>query len=219
VLDAGCGTGANLRFLADRLNPSYLGGFDASETALALAREKVPEAELWISDICDPQLPEEPLDLVLSLDVVCITGIERAFAGFVRVAQRLAPGGLLIVNLPAYAWLMSEHDHAVHTVERTTVPRVRELIDRLGLVPARLSYRLAAHLPFLALARLPGVLRARRRAAPPRSGLHREPGALESALLLAPLQMENALVARGVRMPWGSSVFAVARRPPIQGSC
>ena len=39
VLDAGCGTGENLRLLRDLLDPSYLGGFDLSEEALAIARE------------------------------------------------------------------------------------------------------------------------------------------------------------------------------------
>ena len=34
VLDAGCGTGANLRLLKELLDPAYLGGFDTSDVAL-----------------------------------------------------------------------------------------------------------------------------------------------------------------------------------------
>jgi SAM-dependent methyltransferase len=211
VLDAGCGTGANLRYLAELLQPGYLGGFDASPEAIALAHAKVPRAELWVGDVCDPRLPDTPLDLVLSLDVVCIPGAQAAFEGLRRIVGRLAPGGLFVLNLPALPWLRAEHDVAVHIRERFTTKSLRALVERLGLTPVRLSYRLAPHLPLVIAARLPGMLR-RRSDAEARSDLHHEPGALESALLLGPLLAENALVARGVRMPWGSSVFAVARR-------
>jgi SAM-dependent methyltransferase len=213
VLDAGCGTGANLCFLGELLSPAWLGGFDTSEEALALARRKVHGAEIRIGDICDPPLPAEPLDLVVSLDVICIPGADAAFAGLRRIAESLAPGGLLILNLPALPWLRAEHDVAVHIRERFTTCSVRSLLDRLGLAPLRLSYRLAPHLPLVVLSRLPGMLRVRRGATDVRSDLHHQPGRLESAALLAPLRLENALVARGVRMPWGSSVFAVGRRP------
>jgi SAM-dependent methyltransferase len=212
VLDAGCGTGANLRYLAERLDPAYLGGFDASPKAVALARAKVPTADLWVSDICGPRLPDEPLDLVLSSDVLCIPGAEAALAGLQRIADRLAPGGLLILNLPALPWLRSEHDVAVHARERFTKSGVRWLLDRLRLTPLRLSYRLAPHLPLVVLSRLPGMLKRQRHEDAARSDLRRTPGALENALLLAPLRAENALLARGFRMPWGSSIFAVARR-------
>ena len=37
VLDAGCGTGANLKMLDELLHPSYLGGFDS-------ARRRVEES-------------------------------------------------------------------------------------------------------------------------------------------------------------------------------
>ncbi|MEE2677585.1 MAG: class I SAM-dependent methyltransferase, partial [Myxococcota bacterium] len=74
VLDAGCGTGANLRLLRDLLQPSYLAGFDTSAAALALAREKVPDADLRPGDICAPEIDYAPLDLVVSLDVIYIPG-------------------------------------------------------------------------------------------------------------------------------------------------
>jgi SAM-dependent methyltransferase len=212
VLDAGCGTGANLRALGELLQPSYLGGFDAAEEALTFARRKAPGADLYRGDICDPVLHADELDLVLSLDVIYIPGAERALAGLRRLVSALRPGGLLVLNLPAYDWLYSEHDVAIHTSQRFTAGRVRRLLDSLGLSVELMTYRLCLLFPAVLLARLPGKLRARRGDASARSDLHAVPGALANRLLFAVLRAENVLLARAVRFPFGSSVFAIGRR-------
>lgn len=49
VLDVGCGTGAFLRLAADR--DAEVAGLDASETLLAIARERVPDADLRAGDM------------------------------------------------------------------------------------------------------------------------------------------------------------------------
>ncbi len=213
ILDAGCGTGENLRFLGDRLAPAWLGGFDASDEALALARVKAAHARLWRSDLCDPELPVDGFDLVTSFDVVNIPGLRRATPGLRRLVAALRPGGLLVLNLPAHRWLYGRHDVAVHSSERYALGDVRRLLADLGLEVEVLSHRLCVLLPLVAAARLPGRLRARSDAASARSDLHREASAAVNRALFAALRLENALVARGVRLPFGSSIFAVGRKP------
>lgn len=214
VLDAGCGTGENLRFLRDLLGPGYLGGFDASEEALALARGKAPDADLYPSDLCDPVLHVETLDLIVSLDVIYIPGAERAKPGLRRLVERLRPGGLFVLHLPAYRWLFSRHDVAVHSSERYTAPEVRRLLQELGLGVEMLSYRLCSLFPLVVATRLPSLGRARPGDPSARSDLHRAPSEAANRALFAVLAYENRLVAAGVRLPFGSSVFAVGRKPP-----
>jgi SAM-dependent methyltransferase len=216
ILDAGCGTGATLRFLAARFTPSYLGGFDHSAEAIALAQAKAPEADLYVSDLCNPEIRADALDLVLSLDVVCVTGTEAARPGLRRLAERLRPGGLMLLHLPAYDWLFSEHDVAVHTQERFTLGKTTTLLRALGLLPVRASYRMTALFPALVLSRL-GTIGRPPDLAQARSDLHREPSAITNTVLGRILSGESRLVARGVRLPFGSSVFAIGRKPGGHG--
>ncbi len=213
ILDAGCGTGANLLLLRDLLRPSHLEGFDAAEEALALAHAKVPEAELYRGDICAPEVRSAPLDLIVSLDVIYIPGAQRARDGLRTLVGALRPGGLFVVNLPAYDWLYSEHDVAIHTSERYTAPRVRRLLGDIGLEVALLTYRVCLLFPLVVMTRLPGMLRARPGDPEARSDLHQPPAPRLDRGLHAVLRAENRLIAAGVRLPWGSSIFAVGRKP------
>ena len=212
VLDAGCGTGRNLALLETLLEPSYLGGFDLSETALDFARVKAPQAKLRTGDICDPQLDEVDLDLIVSLDVIYIPGAERALSGLKKLVDALRPGGMLLLNLPAYNWLYSQHDVALHTSERYTVGSVRRLLNELGLEISLLTYRVCLVFPLGVATRLPSMMRARPGDEEAQSQLFYVPPDLINRTLLSTIKVENALISRGVTLPFGLSVYASGKK-------
>ncbi len=97
-----------------------LAGFDISEQAVEIARAKVPDACIYPSDVCKPDLADAAYDLILSSDVIYMAGMQSSLEGFRLICSHLRPGGWLLLHLPAYAWLYSEHDQAVGTKERYT---------------------------------------------------------------------------------------------------
>jgi hypothetical protein len=162
--------------------------------------------------VCAPAAACAPLDLVISMDVLTITGIEPARPGLERLVDQVRPGGLLMLNLASFEWLRSEHDVAGHVSRRYTAREIRRLLLDLGLSVELITYRVCLLFPAVVASRLARRGAARRPAIEARSDFHQLPGRLGNATLLASLLLENRALAAGFRWPWGSSVFAVGRK-------
>lgn len=212
VLDAGCGTGETLHFLRLLLSPSYLGGFDASPLAVELSQNRVRGGDIYLSDIRRPEIRANQLDLVLSCDVITIPGIESCRPGLERLVDALQPGGLMVLNLPAFQWLHSEHDQAVGTQQRVRAEDARALMLELNLEVELLTYRVCSLFPMVVAARLPSMIRPRGSIENPSSDLSMITPRLNEALVKL-LYAENGAVSKGLNLPWGTSVFAVGRKP------
>jgi SAM-dependent methyltransferase len=212
ILDAGCGTGANLRHLDELLKPKRLVGFDISEQALRHATRKVPKAELYVSDLCNPDVRGGSFDLIVSCDVLYVTGANRAELGLKRLCDALTLGGIFIWNLPAYNWMASYHDQVVHTRERFTRKTLESLCINLGLECLRISYRMHPLLPLILAKRWTTTFLNHH---PNHSDL-RQPKPWINRLLVRTLQLENRFIANGISFPWGSSVFAICKKRPIR---
>jgi SAM-dependent methyltransferase len=211
VLDVGCGTGANLRLLDACLRPAYLGGFDVRPECVAHARRKCAAADVYQGDLRRPELHRSMYDLVLCCDVISDAGLAESFAGLKQIADRLAPGGRMVLHAPACRWLSSDHDAAVGTVERFARRDLERLIHELGLEVEFISYRMAVLLPLVAAMRF--GRRIVRRAEPTcRAHSDVRSNHFGANLWRAVVAGENAALCRGLRWPLGSSLVAVARR-------
>ncbi len=207
ILDAGCGTGAFLEFLQERYAPARLAGLDFSGEALRFCRERGFE-DLAEASVVELPFPDSSFDLVSSLDVLCHKSIPDDLVPLREFHRVLARGGCLLLNLPAWPWLYSEHDVAVHTCRRYRRGEVVRKLREAGLEPLWVTYANTLLFPAVALVRL---LDKRHLAGEgeAKSDLHPLPGALNS--LLAGILGVEAHAAGRVPLPFGSSVTAVAR--------
>ena len=97
VLELGVGTGQTSRRVLDLHPEAELVGIDESAEMLAVASADVAAADLRVSRLQDP-LPEGAFDLVVSaLAVHHLDGAGKADL-FVRVADRLRPGGRFVLG-------------------------------------------------------------------------------------------------------------------------
>lgn len=202
ILDAGCGTGANLALLAGDHQPL---GVDFAHEAVAFCRERAFRQTARASVAALP-FGDDAFDAVLSCDVLCHKSLPDKPAAFAELARVVRPGGLVLINLPAYRWLHSSHDIHVHTDARFTAPQVRALLDAAGCAPLRVTYWNTALFPPLA------AIRLLRKVWPPQ-GSDLEAGAAPwAAPLLGPLLEAEAKLALTATLPYGMSVFAVGKK-------
>ena len=202
VLDAGCGTGGFLSRLAGNCSGKPVIGLDLHFQACKRAAVKSARP-VCAGSINDMPVADAALAGIFSADVLCHEGVDecRALHQFYRC---LCPGGWLILNLPAYQWMLSRHDAAVSNIRRYTVTGLRHLLKAVGFQPVYLSYWNAMLLPLIVITR---------KLIPTRHGAvsdvkpYSHPA---EAVCRAAVAFETALLRRGIRLPFGGSILAVA---------
>lgn len=204
VLDAGCGTGGLLCFLEDRELELKIFGFDSDELALVAARRK-SRSPLARANINTLPYRTDSFDVILSIDVLYHRAVDEPKA-LEEILRCLKPGGKLLVHLPAYDWLMSAHDSNVHTRTRYTATSCRAMLNMAGFEVSHVSYWNSLLFPFLVAHRLTvGKLKST-------SDLDLPPK-WQDDLFFWIIEAERRLARRGITLPFGSSVSAVATKP------
>ena len=207
VLDAGCGTGGTLAVLRASFPQAALSGIDESEHAVALTAGRDTGAHLARGSVHELPFAEGSFDFVLSLDVWSHAGVDDALAAH-EAHRVLRPGGKLILNLAAFEFLKGAHDCATDVDRRYTRRQVQALLEGANFEIERLTYWNAAFTPPIALVRWLSRMRLHRDE--PRSDFRPLPGFVNAAFKrVAALELT---ASRHLSLPFGSSLFAVARK-------
>jgi SAM-dependent methyltransferase len=205
ILDAGCGTGAMLSYLRAY---GRVVGVDISSEALRLAGKRdVEGCELLQSSLTDLPFLDGAFDLITSFDVICC--IDDDALAFGELSRVLKPGGRMVLNLPAYSPLRSEHDLAVHIKRRYTRSTVALEAEKVGLTVERLAHANTLLFPFAAAVRMAKKV-PDKSADEAKSDLRPLPPIINRWLARV-LFVERALLRR-VDLPFGLSVICVARK-------
>jgi SAM-dependent methyltransferase len=201
VLDAGCGSGRNM------IELTHLGsvtGIELSETSVALARKR-DAGEVISGSVLEMPFPDDSFDLAVSLDV--IEHLEDDLGALRELRRAVAPGGALLVTVPAYQWLWSGHDEINHHHRRYTRRSLQRVAEQAGWRQLRTTYFNSLLLPVAIVLR---VLDRVNRAKTTETSLDLWiPPAPVNWLLERPLALEAALIAHGGRIPAGLSLLAV----------
>lgn len=200
VCEIGCGMGGNLELLA-----SYgtLYGCEPEGLALAYAQER------GVGTLAHGALPDtlpfgdECFDLIAMWDV--LEHVEADEASLHAVYERLTPGGALVLTVPAYMFLWSNHDVINHHVRRYTKRVLVQKIKQAGFVITHATYFNTLLFPLVTAIRL--LNRAIRR----KGSDLAMPSVRLNRMLLRVFASERHWVAQH-RLPFGVSILVVAHR-------
>lgn len=211
ALDAGCGTGRNLRFLGRY--SAHVVGLDHSTHALALCRERGFSGRLILGSVNALPFGDASFDLITSFDVLMTAGV-RDIAALAEFARVLRPGGLLFVRVPAFDWLRGRHDVAWRVVHRYRRSELAAKLARVGLRVRCASYANAWLFPLAVAKRLAERRSLTSDTAHDDDLRHAAGRGPLARFLTGVLASEAHLIARLPRgLPWGLSVVALACKP------
>ena len=203
AVDVGCGSGRNLEILARHCDRVV--GLDFSPTAVRLAAGRGFTVFRASGDALP--LATSSAHLLTALDV--LEHMADDVAALAECHRVLRPGGHLLLAVPAYRFLWSEHDEALGHRRRYIASELHIKLNHSGFEVLKRSY--VVFFPFAAILgyRLFRGIFPKNPLAPKAS--HVEVPGLLNRLFISLLALEASLL-RKVNLPFGSSIVVVARK-------
>jgi len=136
ILDIGCSSGELVKLFQEKgYKNTY--GVEISQEAVTLAKSKGIEN---IHSISDTKLPfhEEEFDVIIASDV--LEHIEDEISALEEWRRILRSGGVLIIFVPAFQLLWSEHDIVNQHFRRYTKANLAKVVEQAGFKVKRKSY-------------------------------------------------------------------------------
>lgn len=205
ILDAGCGTGGALLFLKSYGETK---GIDISDYAIKLCKKRGFK-NVEVGSIDKLPYPGDSFDLVTCFDVIGqqeVSSGKKAIQEFYRV---LKPGGILLLRIAAYNWLLSPHDKSLHTKHRYDANELTSILNQVKFKPLKTTYANCLLFPGVLIRRtLKKLFHSNNN---DNSDLVVSINPMLNTLFKIPFFIENKLI-NFVNLPFGLSVITIARK-------
>ncbi len=215
VLEVGCGTGYVLQLLERICGSASVTGMDLFEEALQYARQRT-SCRLVAGDVHNPPFTSK-FHLVGMFDV--LEHLPDDLQVLRDLKRLLLPSGMLLLTVPAHPALWSYFDVAARHCRRYTLQELRLKLADSGFEVLYASEFMAALFPLawvkrrlLNPSRQPELKTAQEFHELALRDLKIIP--LLNGLMRSMLAWEAPLIARRCRLPFGTSILALARKQP-----
>jgi SAM-dependent methyltransferase len=202
ILDAGCGNGDNLELLS---NYGDVIAMDTDDNALVNARArhigKVLKGEL------PGNLPEsirKDNDLIVILDV--LEHIDDDAGSLAVLRNCVKDNGKLIITVPAYQCLLSNHDKLHHHKRRYTAKYLKKLIEDNGWKVDYISYFNTFLFPLALIDRVKQIVFP-----PTKDNILNVPHKIINCFLEKIFSFESSLIGKFI-FPFGLSIMVIAKK-------
>ena len=202
ILDAGCGNGDNLSLLSTF---GDLVAFEKNEYALKTAKSK-KIGEIYKAELPDklPNTIKTNFDLIVLLDV--LEHIDDDSKSLTTVRKLMNNKGIILITVPAFQWLWSEHDVIHHHKRRYSKSELREKLDSSGYRIKYISYFNTLLFPFALVERI-----GQKIFSPSNPEILELPNNKINFLLEKIFSLE-AIFMNKISLPFGLSLVAIAEK-------
>lgn len=194
ILNIGAGTGEDFKILR---NYGKLTAIDIDAATVALMPEDLVNEKL-VADACNMPFQAATFDVIVAFDV--LEHIEHDTKAVAEIYRCLKPGGVLVFSVPAFNFLFSKHDEVLGHVRRYNKPMIKRLLQTFTLT--YLNYWFFFLFIPAAFVRLVQRNKISNGAV----------GAFSNTIFGFVLRIENWLLQKGMRYPWGLSLIGIATK-------
>jgi len=143
ILNVGCGTGGTIDMLESH---GVTDNVDISDDAIRFMKQRGYKRITKVDDIKLP-FKNKSYDVVGAFDV--LEHIDKQVDALKEWRRVIKDNGAIIITVPAYQWLWTDHDVSLHHKRRYTTKRLREAAQKAGLKPQKISYAIVFSLPLV----------------------------------------------------------------------
>lgn len=205
ILDVGCGTGGNHSLLSEFGAPVSC---DISEHALSYCRKR--GAKRLVAGSAE-RLPLRDSSFHYAACLEVLEHLDDDRAGMRELFRVIRPGGYALVAVPAYQWLWSEHDEALHHRRRYSAQRLKDIAREAGFRVTRVTHCVTFLLPAIAVFRLGQRLVGGFKRRSPRVAYLVPPRWLNQ-VFVSLLHLEACLLGR-LNLPLGVTIVCLLEKP------
>lgn len=202
ILDFGCGTGENFEILSKF---GQVIGIDNSEVAVKFCQQKGHLAKLINGN--NLPFPDKSIDFITVLDV--LEHLDNDVDIFMEYKRVLKESGRILITVPAYKFLWSEHDKAMKHRRRYIASELQTKLNQSGFKILKMNYIFTFVFPLVLFYRI------FRRIFPKKSYQSKVSYVILPKFInqffVRIMQIETFLVDK-INLPFGSSIIIVAEK-------
>lgn len=200
-LEIGCGTGFVLENIA-RVNPDFeLEGTELYVEGLRFAHSRSPHLKFFQSDARNLPFDNE-YNGIFAFDVV--EHIEEDLDTLKSIYKSLKPGGYVFISVPQHMWLWSKQDEFACHKRRYSRKELAQKLSVCNFTVEAMTSFVFTLLPVMFLSRLKNTEASEMN--------EFKISKAANKMLALGMKVDEILIKNGFSLPWGGSLFAVARK-------
>jgi 2-polyprenyl-3-methyl-5-hydroxy-6-metoxy-1,4-benzoquinol methylase len=205
ILEIGCGTGYQLEALKKW---GTIQGVDINKKSINIAKKSGLDVKL-----CNAETDNIGIN---KFDVICLFDvlehIENDTIVIKKIYGSLKNNSLLFLTVPAYNYLYSDHDIAMKHYRRYNKKKLIETLKKFDFEVIENGYWNSLLFPVILLIRLSKkITRIFKKRKIYKSEATQNSGIINNILYFI-LLLENFLISKEIRIPYGLSIFIVAKK-------